>query len=117
MKRPRGTQPETEAPIPGLSSLRETTPPPSLVPAVMRRIAEPAPPSLWSWLRRPRRLELRVSLLGLAGMVTAGGLALVLVAGSWSARHAGQSLTVNVPGPSPDLHPGRGRSPERGRCR
>jgi anti-sigma factor RsiW len=102
MKQPPGSERETEGPIAGLSSLRETTPPPSLVPAVMRRIAEPAPLSPWNWLRRTRRLEVRVSLLGLAGIVTVGALALVLVAASWSAHHAAQSLTVNVPGPSPD---------------
>jgi hypothetical protein len=46
-----------DEPIPGLASLRETTPPPSLVPSVMRRIAEPAPVTFWSWLRRPRRVN------------------------------------------------------------
>ena len=54
-----------EGAVPGLAALREVTPPPSLVPAVMRRIGEPAPPSLWSWLRRRRRIELRLSPLGL----------------------------------------------------
>jgi hypothetical protein len=60
-----------DVPFPGLSALRETSPPPSLVPKVMQRIAEPRPFSLWAWLRRPRRLELRVTPLGLA---VAGGL-------------------------------------------
>jgi Glycogen recognition site of AMP-activated protein kinase len=43
-----------DEPIPGLASLREVTPPPSLEQAVMRRIAEPAPETMWSWLRKPR---------------------------------------------------------------
>jgi hypothetical protein len=63
--------------IPGLADLRETTPPPSLVPAVMRRIAEPRPMTLWSWLRQSRRLELRASPLGL-GAFAAAALALVV---------------------------------------
>ncbi len=45
----------------GLAALKQVTPPPSLVPAVMRRIAEPRPVSFWSWIRRPRRIELRLS--------------------------------------------------------
>jgi hypothetical protein len=102
MRRRRETRPEAEQPIPGLASLRDTKPPPSLVPGVMRRIAEPAPLSWWDWLRKPRRLELRMSLLGAAGVVTAGALALVLVSGGWPAHHAGPSLMVNVPGPSAD---------------
>jgi hypothetical protein len=98
----RGTRIEDEGPIPGLSSLRDTTPPPSLVPSVMRRIAEPVPLTLWGWLRKPRRLELRVSLLGGAGLAVVGGLVLVLVAGSWSARHSSQALSVNVPAAASD---------------
>jgi hypothetical protein len=46
-----------DEPIAELRSLRDTTPPPSLVPAVMRRIAQPAPVTFWSWLRKPRRLD------------------------------------------------------------
>jgi hypothetical protein len=51
-------------PISGLRGLREVTPPVSLVPSVMRRVAEPEPATVWSWLLRRRRLELRVSPLG-----------------------------------------------------
>ena len=62
-----------------LATLREVTPPPSLVPGVMQRIAEPAPATLWTWLRRPRRFELRVSPLALGGLALAGlGLAALL---------------------------------------
>jgi hypothetical protein len=96
MSSSRTGEPEDQK-IPGLASLREVTPPPSLVAAVMGRIAEPAPPSFWNWLRRPWRLELRVSPLGAAGLVAATAAALVLVGGSWSARHASRALSVNVP--------------------
>jgi Glycogen recognition site of AMP-activated protein kinase len=89
--------PRDDGPVPGLSLLRETDSPPSLVPSVMRRIAEPRPPSLWAWLRRPRRLELRISLLGAAGVATVGGLALVLMAGTWPPRHGRQAISVEVP--------------------
>ena len=39
-------RPTTISPIPGLAALKDVTPPPSLVPAVMQRIAEPAPVTL-----------------------------------------------------------------------
>jgi hypothetical protein len=74
MKRPL----DDDQPIPGLAALRDITPPPSLVPAIMRRIAEPPPPGLWSWLRRPRRLELRFS--PLQGLLLAGAAALAIAA-------------------------------------
>jgi hypothetical protein len=53
----------------GLSALKQVTPPPSLVPAVMQRIAEPPPRTFWSWLWRSRRFQVRLSPLGaFAGM-------------------------------------------------
>jgi len=64
----------------GLAELRQVDPPPSLVAGVMRRIAEPAPPSLWRWLRRPMVIELRFSRLGAtaSGLAVAAALALLL---------------------------------------
>jgi hypothetical protein len=75
-----------ELPFPGLSALKDITPPPSLVPAVMQRIAEPRPVTLWGWLMRPRRLELRFSPLG--GLIFAGAAAALVFA-----------LTLGRPGP------------------
>lgn len=88
--------PEDDGPIPGMSALRETTPPPSLVPAVMRRVAEPMPVSFWSWLRRPKRLELRLSPLGALATACAGVSLIVvaLVAGGGRER---RHLVVEVP--------------------
>ena len=63
-----------------LAELREVTPPPSLVPRVMQRIAEPAPVTFWTWLRRPRRFELRLSPLALGGLAVAGLLLVGLLA-------------------------------------
>jgi hypothetical protein len=37
----------------------------------MRQIAEPAPMSIWDWLRKPRRLELRLSPLSFGAMAVA----------------------------------------------
>jgi hypothetical protein len=63
-----------------LATLREVTPPPSLVPRVMQRIAVPARDTLWTWLRRPRRFELRMSPLALGGLAVAGLLFFALLA-------------------------------------
>jgi hypothetical protein len=92
---------DDDAPFPGLSRLRETTPPPSLVPAVMRRIAEPAPLTFWGWLRKPRRLELRVSPLAAAGLALTGVAAVFLIAGSWAARPGRRAIALEVPAAEP----------------
>jgi len=70
--------PVNDAPIAGLRQLRDVTPPPSLVPAVMRGIAEPRPLSLWGWLRRPHTVRIRLSPLG--GLAVAAAATLVVVA-------------------------------------
>ena len=64
-------------PVSGLAQLREVDPPPALVAGVMRRIAEPRPPSLWRWLRRPWVIQVRLSPLSASGLAL--GLALVAV--------------------------------------
>jgi anti-sigma factor RsiW len=70
----------------GLASLRDVEPPPSLVPGVMRRIAEPRPRSFWSWLARPRRFEVRLSPLALAGGAIAASVLLLMVGRAGSRR-------------------------------
>lgn len=67
---------DDDAPFPGLSALRDVAPPTSLVPMVMQRVAEPPRPSLWRWLTRARRFELRFSPVGLA---LAGGLGILVM--------------------------------------
>jgi hypothetical protein len=91
----RQFDPDQDAPIPGMAGLREQTPPPSLVPSVMRRLAEPRPLTFWGWLRKSRRFELRLSPIGLAG---AGVMvaALVLSVWRWNGHERG-ALVVNVP--------------------
>jgi hypothetical protein len=66
-----------EEPVPGLSELREVTPPAALVARVMTHVAEPASPTFWQWLRRPYRIEVRLSPLGtlLLGLGLAVGTA------------------------------------------
>jgi hypothetical protein len=75
----RDDQPESSA-VRELAALRDVEVPPALVARVMTQVARPRPPTLWQWLRRPIRLELRVSPAGaLAVAVGAlGMLALVL---------------------------------------
>jgi hypothetical protein len=50
-----------EQPIQELSALRDVQPPAALVARVMTQLAEPRPPSLWQWLRRPFPIELKLS--------------------------------------------------------
>jgi len=62
-------------PFQDLAHLRDVEPPSSLVAGVMRRIAEPRPPSFWRWLRRPFVIEVRLTPLRASGLTL--GLALV----------------------------------------
>jgi len=68
-----------EQPISELADLREVDPPANLVARVMTRLSEPRLPSLWQWLRRPFRLEIRLSPLTLIvlALVLAAGFVLV----------------------------------------
>lgn len=87
-----------DAPVPGLSALRDVDVPPSLVPGVMKRIAEPAPLSFWGWLRKPRRFDLALSPLGLFGIAAAGALGLlVLTAELPKHRNANRVMVENQP--------------------
>jgi hypothetical protein len=67
-----------EEPVEGLAHLREIAPPPALVAHVMTRVSDPATPTLWQWLSRPMKIEVRVSPLGVLamGVLLAIGLAL-----------------------------------------
>jgi hypothetical protein len=67
-----------EEPVAELARLRDIAPPPALVARVMTRVSNPATPSLWLWLWRPVRVELRVSPLGILSLaiIVAVGLAL-----------------------------------------
>ena len=93
---------DDEGKIPGLASLRNVDPPPSLVPAVMRRIAEPAPPSLWRWLTSPRRFELRLSPAMLLAFSGIGVLVLVALRLGPARDHA-PVATVNDARPAAAL--------------
>jgi len=73
MKGARDDHDEQAGPLAGMAELRDVDPPPSLLPGVMKRIAEPRAPSLWRWLRRPLVIQLRVSPIG--GALAGAGLA------------------------------------------
>jgi len=67
-----------EEPVEGLSYLRDVAPPAALVARVMTRVSDPATPTLWQWLSRPVKVELRISPLGVLALAAllAAGLAL-----------------------------------------
>jgi hypothetical protein len=67
-----------EDPVDGLAQLRDVAPSAALVARVMTRVSDPATPTLWRWLSRPVKIELRISPLGILGLsvVLAIGLAL-----------------------------------------
>jgi hypothetical protein len=68
----------TEDTVDGLKTLKDVAPSASLVARVMTRVAEPTTPTLWQWLSRPVKVELRISPLGVlaAGVILAIALAL-----------------------------------------
>jgi hypothetical protein len=79
IERPRALGDVLERPISELAGLREVEPPPNLVARVMTRLSEPRLPSLWQWLRRPLRLEIRLSPLALIVLALVLAAAFVFV--------------------------------------
>jgi len=70
-----------EQPIEELSALRDVEPPAALVARVMTRLAEPRPPSMWDWLRRPFAIEIKLSPMTLLAL-TLGLAALFVLIGA-----------------------------------
>ena len=68
-----------EQPIEELSALRDVDPPAALVARVMTRLAEPRPPSIWHWLRRPFAIEIRLSPFAIICLALGLGALFVLV--------------------------------------
>ena len=105
--RPAGAAPgapESDPLADELRALREVAPPASLVARVMTQVATPHPFSLWRWLRRPIRFEVRLSALTVlaTGLVlTVGATALV--------RGARSSSPVNLAADGDVATPGAGR--------
>jgi hypothetical protein len=75
-------RPEAEAELDGLRELRDVTPPASFVAAVLGRVTERRRATVWTWLRRPHRIEVRVSPIG--ALAASAAIAIAVVAG---ARH------------------------------
>lgn len=67
-----------EEPVAELARLRDIAPPPALVARVMTTVSDPATPSVWQWLWRPVRVEIRVSPLGLLSLAIIVGVGLAL---------------------------------------
>jgi len=70
-----------EQPIQELSALRDVEPPPALVARVMTQLGDPRPPSMSQWLRRPFRIELKLSPITII-VLTLGLAALFVLIGA-----------------------------------
>jgi hypothetical protein len=68
-----------EQPIEELSALRDVEPPAALVARVMTRLAEPRPPSMWDWLRRPFAIEIKLSPITIIVVALGLGALFVLI--------------------------------------
>ena len=70
-----------EDPIRELAGLRDVAPPPALVARVMTNVADRPAPTFLQWLRRPFRIEIRLSPVGALGLAAglALGMAMLLV--------------------------------------
>jgi hypothetical protein len=68
-----------EQPIHELSALRDVQPPAALVARVMTQLADPRPPTMWQWLRRPFRIELKLSPLVIIALTLGLGALFVIV--------------------------------------
>ena len=68
-----------ERPIHELSALRDVEPPAAFVARVMTRLGEPRPLSLWSWLRRPFPIEIRLSPIAIIVLALGLGALFVLI--------------------------------------
>jgi len=100
MIRDDGPESLAEGPVRELAALRDVEVPPALVARVMTQVARPRPPTVWQWLRRPIRLELRVSPGGAlaVAMGALGVLALFL-----TQRAAPPSNVAAVPATEPPV--------------
>jgi hypothetical protein len=74
-----GVSDVVEQPIEELSALRDVEPPAALVARVMTRLAEPRPPSMWDWLRRPFAIEIKLSPIAIIVVALGLGALFVLV--------------------------------------
>jgi hypothetical protein len=68
-----------EQPIHELSALRDVQPPAALVARVMTQLGDPRTPSMWQWLRRPLRIEIKISPLVIIVLTLGLGALFVLI--------------------------------------
>jgi hypothetical protein len=77
-----GASDVAEKPIHELSELRDVQPPAALVARVMTQLGDPRTPSMWQWLRRPFRIELKLSPLLIIVLTLGLGALFVLIGAS-----------------------------------
>jgi hypothetical protein len=87
-----------EEPIRELAGLRAVDPPPALVARVMTRVADPSSPTFWQWLRRPFRVEIRLSPLGTLGLGLGLALGMALFVAPRSHDRGSSMLEVSANG-------------------
>ena len=68
-----------EQPIHELSALRDVQPPAALVARVMTQLGDPRTPSIWQWIRRPFRIEIKLSPLAIIALTLGLGALFVLI--------------------------------------
>jgi len=78
-----------EQPIRELAGLRRVEPPPALVARVMVKVADPPAPTFWQWLRRPFRVEIRLSPLGALALAIGFASVITLAVAPRRHQHAG----------------------------
>jgi hypothetical protein len=77
-----GASDVAEQPIHELSALRDVQPPAALVARVMTQLGDPPAPSMWQWLRRPFRIEIKLSPLVIIALTLGLGALFVLIGAS-----------------------------------
>lgn len=104
-----GEHPPTEDPAISaeLAVLRKVDPPVALVARVMTKVADRPALTFWQWLRRPFRIEIRMTPLG--AIAFAVGLAVGVAMFAAPRLHPWAAEVLKLGGSQPALAPAAGR--------